>query len=62
MLEFIIFIVVYVTCGSLRGTIDVWHCSDFMPRTNLQFCYFKNLTGLVPVLKDGIQVNRTAML
>ena len=26
MLQLIVLIVVYVTCGSLRDTIDVWHC------------------------------------
>ena len=29
MLQFMAFIAIYVTCGSLRDAIDVWHCSRF---------------------------------
>ena len=38
-------IVVYVTYGLLRDAIDIWETGDFTPCINLQFPYFKNLTG-----------------
>ena len=39
MLKFMVSVVVYVTCGSLL-------CTHLTRRTNLQFSYLKNLTGL----------------